>query len=157
VTVKAHVGAIEECAGMFLVDTGSMDSVLPATQLRRIGIEPIATESFELADGSVRDFAFGLAQIEVLGKVTAGRVLFGPEGAEGFPTPCSSLPASPGSCCERRGRHPPAPDAAGRAASAPDHHHSMRIAITGSTCAARRAGRNAAASPVTVSTASAPP
>ena len=82
VTVKVSASATESYAGTFLVDTGSMDSVVASSELRRIGIVPIATEAFELADGSVRDFAFGLAQIEVLGKVTAGRVLFGPEGVE---------------------------------------------------------------------------
>jgi clan AA aspartic protease len=82
VVVKASASADDVYAGMFLVDTGSMDSVIPAAELRRIGIEPIATETFELADGSLRDFDFGLAQLEVMGKVTAGRVLFGPEGVE---------------------------------------------------------------------------
>ena len=81
-TVKASAGAVEAYAGMFLVDTGSMDSVIPASELRKIGIEPVAAEAFELADGSIREFAFGLAQLEVMGKITAGPVLFGPEGVE---------------------------------------------------------------------------
>jgi predicted aspartyl protease len=35
-----------------------------------------------MADGSVHEYRFGLAQIEVMGEVTAGRVIFGPDGVE---------------------------------------------------------------------------
>ena len=35
-----------------------------------------------MADGSVQEYRFGLAQIEFMGEVTAGRVIFGPEGVE---------------------------------------------------------------------------
>jgi hypothetical protein len=35
-----------------------------------------------LADGSLHEYPFGLAQIEVMGEVTAGRVIVGPEGVE---------------------------------------------------------------------------
>ena len=35
-----------------------------------------------MADGSLREFEFGLAEISFLGEITAERVLFGPEGSE---------------------------------------------------------------------------
>jgi predicted aspartyl protease len=35
-----------------------------------------------LADGSVREYPFGLAQIEFMGETTAGRVIFGEPGSE---------------------------------------------------------------------------
>ena len=38
--------------------------------------------SYELANGEVQEYPFGLAQIEFMGDVTAGRVIFGPEGIE---------------------------------------------------------------------------
>ena len=38
--------------------------------------------SYELADGNVHEYAFGLAQIEFMGEITAGRVIFGPDGVE---------------------------------------------------------------------------
>jgi clan AA aspartic protease len=66
----------------FLVDTGATDSMAPARELRRIGVEPVGKMAYELADGSLREYAFGLARIEFMGEVTAGRVLFGPEDAE---------------------------------------------------------------------------
>ena len=66
----------------FLVDTGATDSMAPARELRRIGVEPVGKMAYERADGSLREYAFGLARIEFMGEVTAGRVLFGPEDAE---------------------------------------------------------------------------
>jgi clan AA aspartic protease len=68
--------------GMFLVDTGATDSMAPASELARAGIAPIGHKSYELADGSVHEYAFGLAQIEFMGEVTAGRVIFGPDTVE---------------------------------------------------------------------------
>lgn len=38
--------------------------------------------AYELADGSTIEYDFGLAEIEFLGEVTSGRVIFGPDGAE---------------------------------------------------------------------------
>ena len=37
---------------------------------------------YELADGSAHEYEFGLARIEFMGEVTAGRVLFDPDGVE---------------------------------------------------------------------------
>jgi clan AA aspartic protease len=66
----------------FLVDTGATDSLAPAAALRRVGIEPVGKMAYELTDGSVREYEFGLVQIEFMGEVTAGRVIFGPDDAE---------------------------------------------------------------------------
>jgi len=66
----------------FLVDTGATDSLAPAGQLRKIGLEPVGTTVYELADGSLQEDPFGLARITFMGEVTAGRIIFGPENAE---------------------------------------------------------------------------
>ena len=66
----------------FLVGTGSTDSMAPASELRKIGIEPGGKMSYELADGSVHEYEFGLGEIEFLGNLTWGRVIFGPDGTE---------------------------------------------------------------------------
>lgn len=65
---------------LFLVDTGATDSMAPASALVKAGIEPVGRSSYELADGSVHEYPFGLARIEFMGEITAGRVIFGPEG-----------------------------------------------------------------------------
>src|SRR5205814_10135732 len=66
----------------FLVDTGATDSMAPASELRHVGIKPVGKLSYELADGRLVEYEFGLAQIEFLGDITAGRVIFGPDDAE---------------------------------------------------------------------------
>jgi clan AA aspartic protease len=65
---------------LFLVDTGATDSMAPVSELLKVGIQPVGRSSYELADGSTHEYRFGLAQIEFLGEITAGRVIFGPEG-----------------------------------------------------------------------------
>ena len=66
----------------FLVDTGATDSLAPAAELKRIGVQPAGTMTYELADGTIQEYPFGLVKIEFMGEVTAGRVIFGPDAAE---------------------------------------------------------------------------
>jgi clan AA aspartic protease len=66
----------------FLVDTGATDCLAPAGALREIGVEPVGSRTYELADGTRHEYPFGLVQIEIMGEVTAGRVIFGPDGVE---------------------------------------------------------------------------
>ena len=67
---------------LFLVDTGATDSMAAASEVAAAGIQPVGSSRYELADGSVHEYPFGLAQIEFMGEVTAGRVILGPEGVE---------------------------------------------------------------------------
>ena len=77
--VGSHDGQFE---AVFLVDTGATDSMAPAADLTRAGIERAGKTTYELADGSLHEYEFGLAQIEFMGEVTAGRVTFGPDGSD---------------------------------------------------------------------------
>ena len=82
--VKAPWSSRERYAALFRVNTGAMDSMAPSDALRRAGIEPVGTKTYELADGSRHKYEFGIAQIEFMGEITAGRVIFGPDGIEPF-------------------------------------------------------------------------
>ena len=83
VTVRLKVpGAATVFEALFLVDTGATDSMAPGPPLEAAGIVPVGSSAYEHADGSVHQYQFGLAQIEFMGDVTAGRVLFGPAEAE---------------------------------------------------------------------------
>lgn len=82
VSVSVPGGSSPGYEGVFLVDTGATDSMASASDLSRAGIQPVGRKTYEMADGSVHEYRFGLAQIEVMGEVTAGRVIFGPEGVE---------------------------------------------------------------------------
>lgn len=66
----------------FLVGTGAADCLAPARELKRIGVEAVGTTVYELADGSLHEYPFGLVEISFMGEVTAGRVIFGPDNAE---------------------------------------------------------------------------
>jgi predicted aspartyl protease len=66
----------------FLVDTGATDSMVPATRLRSWGVIPEGSMKYELADGKKVAFEFGLARFNVMGRITSGRVIFGPDNSE---------------------------------------------------------------------------
>ncbi len=67
---------------LFLVDTGATDSMAPSDRLTGIGIQPVGKTAYELADGTLREYSFGLVQIEFMGETTAGRIIFGVPGSE---------------------------------------------------------------------------
>jgi clan AA aspartic protease len=81
VALKA-LGGRKEYQEIFLVDTGCLETMAPGSELRKIGVEPIGKVTSELADGSMREYDFGLVEISFMGSITAGRVLFGPDGTE---------------------------------------------------------------------------
>jgi clan AA aspartic protease len=77
--VRDGRGAYE---AQFLVDTGATDTLVPGGELRRIGVVPVGRMAYELADGTLTEYSFGLGRIEFMGEVTAGRVIFGPDNCE---------------------------------------------------------------------------
>jgi clan AA aspartic protease len=66
----------------FLVDTGATDSLAPGIELRKIGIKSVGKTAYELANGSIEEYEFGLAEISFMNETTAGRVIFGPDNVE---------------------------------------------------------------------------
>lgn len=66
----------------FLVYTGATDSMAPASELNRIGVKAVGKMSFELANGNIEEYEFGLVEISFMNKTTAGRVIFGPDNIE---------------------------------------------------------------------------
>ena len=73
----------EKCwEGLFLVDTGATDSLVPGPHLDAIGLKPRGKRVYELADGSetVRDITVG--EIEFMGETVGGTILYGAANAE---------------------------------------------------------------------------
>jgi len=68
--------------GLFLVDTGAVDCMVPARHLRALGIEPRGKRIYELADGSEITYEIGVAQIEFMGDMVGATVIFGEDHAE---------------------------------------------------------------------------
>ena len=60
-----------------LVDTGATFSIVPAPILDDLGIEPQRSGSFELADGSFRDYRMGETILRVEGEEVHSVVVFG--------------------------------------------------------------------------------
>jgi len=65
-----------------LVDTGATDSLAPRGELQKIGLKAVGKTVYELANGAVEEYEYGLAEITLMGEVTAGRIIFGPDDAE---------------------------------------------------------------------------
>ena len=62
-----------------LVDTGATFSVMPASLLRRLGIEPTRTRRLRFANGQVEERQTGMAFFEVNGIDCEAMVVFGPD------------------------------------------------------------------------------
>jgi clan AA aspartic protease len=82
VRISAFGNGDRSYESVFLVDTGATDSMVPSPELEKIGVKKEGKMAYELADGTVREYPFGLARIEFMGETTAGRVIFGLPGAE---------------------------------------------------------------------------
>ena len=62
-----------------LVDTGATFSMMPASLLRRLGIQPTRTRRLRLANGQVEERRTGMALFEVDGIDGEAMVVFGPD------------------------------------------------------------------------------
>jgi len=78
----ARMGSKHTYNANFLVDTGAMNSMAPASQLRKIGIEPIGKRLYEFANGEVREYEHGLAQVSFMNETTWTDIIFGPDDTE---------------------------------------------------------------------------
>ena len=61
--------------GLFLVDSGAIDCMAPATHLRAIGILPRSKRKYELADGSEISLGVGTAEVEFMGETVAVNII----------------------------------------------------------------------------------
>ncbi len=82
VALRASPTSRKKYQADFIVDTGATDSLAPASKLRAAGIKPLGKMTYELADGKPLELEFGVAVISFMGDITAGRVIFGPDGVE---------------------------------------------------------------------------
>ena len=82
VTIRNPADTERSWEGLFLVDTGSFDCLVPGKALREIGIEPQGEREYELADGSVVRLKAGGALVEFMGDWTFSTVAFGKDDVE---------------------------------------------------------------------------
>ena len=83
VTVTIRNPASEQSwEGLFLVDTGAIDSLVPRKHLESIGLKPKAQRIYELADGSEIKMDITTADIEFMGDIVGGTIIFAEGDAE---------------------------------------------------------------------------
>ncbi len=68
--------------GLFLVDAGIVDSLVPGKHLRKFGLAPKAQRVYELADGSEVKMDITTADLEFMGEIVGGTIIFGADDAE---------------------------------------------------------------------------
>ena len=68
--------------GLFLVDTGAVDSLVPAKHLKSIGLKPKAKRRYELADGSEVKLDITTGELEFMGELVGSTLIFGDDDAE---------------------------------------------------------------------------
>ncbi len=64
------------------MDTGAIDCMAPASQLRAIGIKVRSRRQYELADGSEISLDVGTAEVEFMGETVAVNIIFGGDDVE---------------------------------------------------------------------------
>ena len=82
VTIRNPAEPSRSWDGLFLVDTGAMNSLVPRSCIEAIGIEPEGQRVYETVDGCEVKMDFAHAFIEFLGDLTAGRIIIGDEDTE---------------------------------------------------------------------------
>ena len=80
--IKSINGNRKSFVAEFLVDTGAVDCVAPASKLKAIGVKIEGKMTYELADGTPREMEFGFARVSFMGSETVAQVVFGPENCE---------------------------------------------------------------------------
>ena len=66
----------------FLVDTGTMDTMAPASKLKKIGMQAVGKDMYELANGEIVEYEYGNAELTFMGEVVPVRIIFGPDNSE---------------------------------------------------------------------------
>lgn len=82
VTIRNPADPERAWDGLFLVDTGAVDCLVPRQHLEAIGLKPKGQRVYELADGSEVRMDITIGQIEFMGDIVGGTIIFGDADAE---------------------------------------------------------------------------
>ena len=82
VTIRNPADPDRAWEGLFLVDTGATDSLVPRPHLEAIGLQPRGERIYELADGSELRMDITVAEIEFMGEIVGGTIIYGEPGVE---------------------------------------------------------------------------
>ncbi len=82
VTIRNPADLDKSWEGLFLVDAGAIDSLVPKDHLAAIGLKPKGQRTYELADGSEIRMDITTGDIEFMGEIVGGTIIFGDPGIE---------------------------------------------------------------------------
>ena len=82
VTIRNPAEPERSWDGLFLVDTGASDSLVPRACVEAIGLKPEGQRVYETADGREVRLDFARAFIEFMGDLTAGRLVIADDDVE---------------------------------------------------------------------------
>lgn len=82
VTVRNPAKPGKTWEGLFLVDTGAVDTLVPGKFLREIGLVPRAERTYGLADGSEVKMKIATGELEFMGELVGSTLVFGDDDAE---------------------------------------------------------------------------
>ena len=82
VTIRNPAEPGREWSAPFLVDTSAIDSLAQRERLEAIGLAPKGRRLYDTADGREIELDVTTGDIEFMGEVTAGRIIFGDADSE---------------------------------------------------------------------------
>jgi clan AA aspartic protease len=82
VTIRNPADPEKTWESLFLVDTGATDSLVPRQHLEALGLKPKGKRIYELADGSELKLDITTADIEFMGEIVGGTIIYGEPNAE---------------------------------------------------------------------------
>lgn len=82
VTIRNPADLDKTWEGLFLIDAAVIDSLVPRQHLEAIGLQPKAQRSYELANGRAIRMDITTADIEFMGEIVGGTIIFGDDNAE---------------------------------------------------------------------------
>ncbi len=82
VTVRNIAEPERSWTGLFLVDTGATDCLVPRELLEAIGLSPMTQRTYRLGDGRSLTFDVTWAALEFMGKATAKDIIMGDPDSE---------------------------------------------------------------------------
>ena len=77
VTIRNPADPDKAWEGRLLVDTGATDSLVPRPHLEAIGLRPRGRRTYVLADGSEITVDVTTAELEIMGEIVGGTILYG--------------------------------------------------------------------------------
>ena len=82
VTIRNSAEPHRTWEGLFLIDTRAADSLVPRPHLESIGLIPKGQRVYELTDGREIRMDITTADIEFMGEIVGGTILFGEANTE---------------------------------------------------------------------------